>query len=71
MNKLLFSIFSYRLAPENPFPMPVDDCINATEFIINNPDKFELNIDPQRVCLAGDSAGYYEFFNLDSKKTKS
>jgi acetyl esterase/lipase len=39
--------------------MPVDDCINATEFIINNPEKFDLNIDINRVVLAGDSAGIW------------
>ena len=45
----------YALAPENPFPKPLDDCYSATESIVNRAT--ELNIDPARIAVAGDSAG--------------
>jgi acetyl esterase/lipase len=46
---------SYRLAPENKHPLPMMDCWVATEYILNNPHDFDIDID--RVILAGDSAG--------------
>lgn len=40
----------YRLAPENPFPAPQDDCLKVAEAIIKTyPDK--------KIVIAGDSAG--------------
>ncbi len=48
-------LISYRLAPENKYPLPMMDCWIATEYIFNNPRDFEIDID--RVILAGDSAG--------------
>ncbi|KAJ8310846.1 hypothetical protein KUTeg_012711 [Tegillarca granosa] len=45
----------YRLAPEFPFPVPVQDCIKATEYLMENADKF--NIDARKIGVAGDSAG--------------
>lgn len=42
---------NYRLAPENPFPAGLDDCIAAYEWLLNS------GIPPQKIIVAGDSAG--------------
>jgi epsilon-lactone hydrolase len=41
----------YRLAPEHPFPAPVEDTLAAYRFLL------ESGIKPGRICIAGDSAG--------------
>ena len=45
----------YRLAPEYPFPLPLDDCYAALAWMHKNADA--LNIDRRRISVAGDSAG--------------
>jgi acetyl esterase len=45
----------YRLAPENPFPAPVDDALAALRWAQANAG--ELGADPGRVGIGGDSAG--------------
>lgn len=45
----------YRLAPENPFPLPQYDCLTAYEWMINHSD--ELGVDADRIVIAGESAG--------------
>ena len=45
----------YRLSPEHPFPIPLQDCITATEWAIANVK--ELGGDPERIIIAGDSVG--------------
>lgn len=45
----------YRLAPECPFPGPIDDAYGAVDYIIEHSE--ELGIDSKKVMVAGDSAG--------------
>ncbi|MEN4479979.1 alpha/beta hydrolase [Mycolicibacterium cosmeticum] len=45
----------YRLAPEHPYPAAVDDVWAVTQWVAAHGD--ELGADPERLALAGDSAG--------------
>ena len=45
----------YRLAPEYPFPAPLDDCYEALNWTIAH--AAEYNIDHERIGLWGGSAG--------------
>ncbi|KQY04143.1 alpha/beta hydrolase [Mycobacterium sp. Root135] len=42
----------YRLAPEHPYPTPLEDCYGALRWLADLPD-----VDPARVAVAGASAG--------------
>lgn len=42
---------NYRLAPEHPFPAPVEDAVAAYRFLLAQGFK------PERIAIAGDSAG--------------
>lgn len=45
----------YRLAPEHPYPAPIEDCYSALKWIADNAEA--INIDPHRIGVAGASAG--------------
>lgn len=45
----------YRLAPENPFPAGLEDCISSLQYVVDNANK--LGIDYTKITLGGDSSG--------------
>jgi len=45
----------YRLPPKHPFPAPLDDCYAALKWIVSHAQ--ELNINPKRIAIGGNSAG--------------
>lgn len=47
--------FSYRLSPENPFPSALQDINTAFTWVAENAGKY--NIDLDKICVTGDSAG--------------
>ncbi len=48
---------SYGYAPQKTFPAPIQDCFSAIDFIVDNAEKW--NLDLENVVLAGESAGGY------------
>ena len=54
LNAKIYSV-EYRLAPEHPYPVPLDDCCAAFEWVCSH--AAELGLDPARISIGGDSAG--------------
>ncbi|ERT02944.1 hypothetical protein HMPREF1624_01248 [Sporothrix schenckii ATCC 58251] len=54
-NVVLASI-DYRLAPEYPFPTPLNDCIDAFQWVKANARE-ALHANPEKIVLLGGSAG--------------
>ncbi|PKP27959.1 MAG: alpha/beta hydrolase [Bacteroidetes bacterium HGW-Bacteroidetes-22] len=44
-------VFDYRLAPEHPFPAPLDDCITVYQWLLS------LGYQPHDIIVGGESAG--------------
>jgi acetyl esterase/lipase len=51
----LIAEINYRLAPKHSFPAPIDDIIDAYDFLVQNSERF--HIDTNKVFLLGRSAG--------------
>ncbi|KEP61890.1 UNVERIFIED_CONTAM: alpha/beta hydrolase fold domain-containing protein [Hammondia hammondi] len=51
---LVFAV-DYRLAPEHEFPQPLQDCLQAISFIVDNAKM--VGVDPSRLAILGDSGG--------------
>ena len=56
-NLLGWKVFSvgYRLAPEHKYPVPLEDCDRAFEWVWENAESF--NINREKISIGGDSAG--------------
>ncbi|MEU9885963.1 alpha/beta hydrolase [Sphaerisporangium sp. NPDC051017] len=47
----------FGMAPENPFPGPVEDCYAGVSAVLADPSRFGLSIDPAKAVVAGESSG--------------
>ncbi|NKQ36012.1 MAG: alpha/beta hydrolase [Chloroflexi bacterium] len=54
LNCVIASV-EYRLAPEHPFPAPLEDCYAALKWLAGSADQFGINA--ERIAIGGSSAG--------------
>ncbi|MFC4584817.1 alpha/beta hydrolase [Sphaerisporangium corydalis] len=47
----------FGMAPENPFPGPVEDCYAGMTAVLADPAAFGLSVDPAAAVVAGESSG--------------
>jgi len=52
---ILVASVEYRLAPEHPYPAPLEDCYAGLRWLASNAEA--LGIDPDRIAIGGGSAG--------------
>ncbi|KAL4233398.1 Importin subunit alpha-3 [Mactra antiquata] len=45
----------YRMAPEYLYPIPLEDCLTATRYFMNNAEQY--GVDKNKIGVKGDSAG--------------
>jgi acetyl esterase len=53
--KAAFVFVNYTLSPEAQFPIPIEQGYAALDYVAKNAEK--LGFDPERIAIAGDSAG--------------
>ncbi|XP_068262493.1 arylacetamide deacetylase [Nyctibius grandis] len=56
LNAVVVSV-NYRLAPQYHFPAQFEDVYSVTKFFLQRSVLSQYGVDPDRVCVAGDSAG--------------
>ncbi|NWU96288.1 AAAD deacetylase, partial [Upupa epops] len=56
LNAVVVSV-NYRLAPKYRFPTQFEDVYSVTKFFLQPSVLAQYGVDPDRVCVAGDSAG--------------
>ncbi len=47
----------FGMAPENPFPGPLEDCHAVIGAVLGDPGAFGLTVDPSSAVIAGESSG--------------
>ncbi|NWU57932.1 AAAD deacetylase, partial [Dromas ardeola] len=56
LNAVVVSV-NYRLAPKYHFPVQFEDVYSVTKFFLQSSVLSQYGVDPDRICVAGDSAG--------------
>ena len=59
----------YRLAPEHPYPAPVDDCHEAWQWMLSNSS--QRGIDTKRIAIGGESAGMCRYVQVCAGRCRS
>lgn len=52
---IIIAALNYRLAPENPYPAAINDCVEAIQYLVAHAE--ELGIDTAHISIGGDSSG--------------